>query len=641
MASKAEFLRTTTALKLHNIMDTFVQMFHIDTAEELLGVLSTTLQEVQSEDNGEALNKRFTCWSQEIETKKFKRMVAKYFQNRATIATASTNPSAASATASTSPTATTLTIFCIISGEKASNAFPIKTPSTETIGEFKKAVKIEKPSAFTSIEASDLMIWRASIFIDEDADEETITTDSVDSKKLLKATSLLSNAFNDGVPRDTIHIIIERPKVQVTQAVESDKRIAELLEEIDDLRGGKSTVAFNIIVRPNRSEYFPWTTDLVTTSVKELIESIYTEYPEREDGDVTLAIIHPRGMPQYEGGGTERLKDDQHLRSVIKQYLKANMRTLVVSLEIPTKKFTDFTLVEVNNMYGMSHLEAPSILDLPAFEGISSEALDSDLHKESLKRLLDELDSRIKAIPYTNNEAACSAYVCSFLTQAVQIFDGALTVAPERPLHGRHGHGKIDYSIEASVNGMAHIVGVTEVKQDDFKKGVAQNIVQLESSLTIRKRKLEDDGDDVDEDKSIPMKSYGIVTNAVYWYFLECTIDPSSDVPASDPNRPRFRISQLDEIINYRKDRWREDVEAVLGKWYQKSQTVNSGTKGRKPTQEAWGLPAKHRIPKIDVIALFVLYQFKLKCIYINNNKLEEEPTSQAFEEVNGSAINC
>ncbi|KAG0015174.1 hypothetical protein BGZ80_010005 [Entomortierella chlamydospora] len=576
MASKAEFLRTTTALKLHNVMDTFVQMFHIDTAEELLGVLSTTLQEVQSEDNGEALNKRFTCWSQEIETKKFKRMAARYFQNRATIATASVNPpaavtasvnpSAATAATSTNPATAALIIFCIVSGEKASNAFPIKIPSSETIGEFKKAVKREKPSAFTNIEASDLVIWRVSIFIDEEADDETITTNSIDSKKLLKATSLLSNAFNDGVPRDTIHIIIERPKVQVTQAVESDKRIAELLEEIDDLRGGKSTVAFNVIVRPNRSEYFPWTTDLETTSVKELTESIYIEYPEREEGDVTLAIVHPRRMPQYEGGGTERLKDDQHLRSVIKQYLKANMRTLVVSLEIPTKKFTDFTLVEVNNMYGMSHLEAPSILDLPAFEGISSEAFGSDLHKESLKRLLDELDSRIKAIPHTDNEAACSAYVCSFLTQAVQIFEGALTVAPERPLHGRHGHGKVDYSIEASVNGMTHIVGgVTEVKQDDFKKGVAQNIVQLESSLTIRKRKLEEGGDDVDEDKSIPMKSYGIVTNAVYWYFLECTIDPSSDVPASDPNRPRFRISQLDEIINYRKDRWREDAEAVLG----------------------------------------------------------------------------
>ncbi|KAF9404172.1 hypothetical protein BGZ76_007059, partial [Entomortierella beljakovae] len=88
----------------------------------------------------------------------------------------------------------------------------------------------------------------------------------------------------------------------------------------------------------------------------------------------------------------------------------------------------------------------------------------------------------------------------------------------------------------------------------------AQNRVQLESSLTIRKRKLEED-DDVCEDKSIPMKSYGIVTDAVYWYFLECSIDQSGDVSASDPNRAKFRISKLDEIINYQKDKWREENE--------------------------------------------------------------------------------
>ncbi|KAF9103562.1 hypothetical protein BGX27_010532 [Mortierella sp. AM989] len=221
--------------------------------------------------------------------------------------------------------------------------------------------------------------------------------------------------------------------------------MTELLEEIESLRGRKGTVTPNIAVRPNRSEYFPWTTDVETTSVKELTRSVYIKYPEREDGDVILAIIHPRGAPQCEGGGTERLRDDQHLRNIIKQYLKANMKKLVVSLEVPTKKFTDFTLEE-----------------------------------------------------------------------AVLIFEGALTLAPERALRGRHGHGKVDYSIEASVGGMAHILGVAEVKKENFKKGVAQNLVQLESPLSIRKRKLEDDDDGVDGDLSIPMKSYGIVTDAAH-----------------------------------------------------------------------------------------------------------------------------
>ncbi|KAF9344265.1 hypothetical protein BGX26_004589, partial [Mortierella sp. AD094] len=565
MTSKAEFLRATTASELHHVMDTFAQMFHINTAEELLGALSTTLQDIQSEENEEVLNKRFTRWRREIETTNFKKMTAKYFKKRSTTATVSGKSSAATATASTNSPATTLILFCIVSGEQASNAFPIKISSTETIGEFKNAIKRGKPGTFKHIEASDLVIWRVSIPIDEDADDMTIMTNNIDFKRLLKATGSLSNAFKDGAPEGTIHIVVERPKVQTTQVLESDKRIAELLEEIEDLRGGKSTVTLNVIVRPNRSEFFPWTADAETTSIKELTRSIYLEYPEREDGEVILAIVHPRGTPQYEGGGTERLSDDQHLRNVIKQYRKTNMRTLVVSLEMPTKKFTDFTLTEVNNLYEISNLEAPGILDLPPFEGISTEALDTDIHKKSLNRLLDELDSRIRAIPsHASNEATCSAYVCSFLTQAVLVFEGTLTLALERAIRGRHGHGKVDYSIEVSAGGVTHILGVTEVKQEDFKKGVAQNLVQLESSLTIRKRKREED-DDVDEDKSIPLKAYGIVSDAVHWYFLECSIDQSGDVPASDPNRAKFRISKLDEIINYRKDRWREDAGAVLG----------------------------------------------------------------------------
>jgi len=92
--------------------------------------------------------------------------------------------------------------------------------------------------------------------------------------------------------------------------------------------------------------------------------------------------------------------------------------------------------------------------------------------KESLRRLEEELESRIKAISSDTfiNKATCSAYVCSFLTQAVQIFNGELTLAPERPLRGRHGHGKVDYAIETlAKDGTRHVLGVTEVKHENYK----------------------------------------------------------------------------------------------------------------------------------------------------------------------------
>ncbi|KAF8924612.1 hypothetical protein BGZ47_003900, partial [Haplosporangium gracile] len=54
---------------------------------------------------------------------------------------------------------------------------------------------------------------------------------------------------------------------------------------------------------------------------------------------------------------------------------------------------------------------------------------------------------------------------------------------------------------------------------------------------------------------------YGIVTDATYWFFVECTVDQSQD----SGDRPKFRISKLKDIINYDKDTWRVEAESVLG----------------------------------------------------------------------------
>ncbi|KAF8953211.1 hypothetical protein BGZ46_003260, partial [Entomortierella lignicola] len=130
----------------------------------------------------------------------------------------------------------------------------------------------------------------------------------------------------------------------------------------------------------------------------------------------------------------------------------------------------------------------------------------------------------------------------------VRIFGGELVHVPERPLRGRHGHGKVDYAIESlTKDGTRHVLGVTEVKQEDYRRGPAQNIVQLESSLAVRKHKRSNDDygeEDKEEDSSAPLKAYGVVTDASVWYFVEYSNDQSQD-------RPKFRISRLVGIINY------------------------------------------------------------------------------------------
>jgi len=62
---------------------------------------------------------------------------------------------------------------------------------------------------------------------------------------------------------------------------------------------------------------------------------------------------------------------------------------------------------------------------------------------------------------------------------------------------------------------------VTEVKDEDFFKGITQNAVQLESALSNRKHKASE----MEEDSVFVGRVFGIVTDAEKWYFLECSLD--------------------------------------------------------------------------------------------------------------------
>ncbi|KAG0251482.1 hypothetical protein DFQ27_008727, partial [Actinomortierella ambigua] len=465
----------------------------------------------------------------------------------------------------------------------SSSAFPVEIPTGETVSEFKEAIVGERPKAFEHIDANDLELWQATIPANENVDDErVIELDGLaDKTKLRNPSTLLSKLF-PGTPDDNIYIIVKRPKATSTpHKLELEAKMKKLLMENKDLREGKDMFTLNIVVRPNRSESFLWTININTITISELLKAIYAVCPDKENSEAVLAVIHPRGISE----GTEHPSDDARFRNIIGLYRKTDTKTLTVALETPTKKYKDYTLQEVNGLYGISYMEIATISDLPRFTGISTEPLDTKEHKESLRRLLDELDSRIQAMSLDTfaSEATCSAYICSFLTQAVLIFNGELTLAPARPLRGKHGHGKVDYAIEAPAkDGSRHVLGVTKVKHQKYNKGLAQNLVLLEASLTARKRKRsssDDHGDALrEQDSSVPMRAYGIVTDASLWFFVECTIDPSQD----SGDRPKFRVSRLVDIVNYNKSTWREQAASVLGRIVWLMRKMHSEIPGRR-----------------------------------------------------------
>ncbi|KAF9181059.1 hypothetical protein BGZ49_004918, partial [Haplosporangium sp. Z 27] len=82
-----------------------------------------------------------------------------------------------------------------------------------------------------------------------------------------------------------------------------------------------------------------------------------------------------------------------------------------------------------------------------------------------------------------------------------------------------------------------YTLGVTEIKKKYSNQGVAPNIVQLESALTSRKRKWSS----VSTEEL--QKSYGIVTDAEKWYFLECSMDKYENVS--------YKMSRVEKVIDY------------------------------------------------------------------------------------------
>ena len=82
---------------------------------------------------------------------------------------------------------------------------------------------------------------------------------------------------------------------------------------------------------------------------------------------------------------------------------------------------------------------------------------------------------------FPGNKAVKSSYVRSILVAALRDFivKPKFTLTPQSDLQGRYGQGPVDYAIEGSGKG----VGITEVKQENIRQGIA---VLIESALPRR-----------------------------------------------------------------------------------------------------------------------------------------------------------
>lgn len=288
-----------------------------------------------------------------------------------------------------------------------------------------------------------------------------------------------------------------------------------------------------------------------TATLDDLRKNIFVLYPQYAH-DEYLEVLVYNGHPK-----PEPIRDNEDLRKILK-IAKTTIKTkLTIALETPTKNFSAWTFKDVCDEYNLSNSADPGFEVFLPFSDIQSIPLESELEKTTQDRLIYEIDSRVDVLNlFGANEATKSMLVESFMVAATKLFKDDLYLTSQRNLSGRRGNGPVDFSIHSRTT-HDYTLGVTEVKRDDFKQGVAQNLVQLESALTLRKRKREMYDVDGNEEPRRKQRAYGIVTDSVEWAFIECTLHEDETVS--------YRMSKLKEKLNYDKD-WQVEAKSVLEK---------------------------------------------------------------------------
>ena len=100
-----------------------------------------------------------------------------------------------------------LSLFCIIHGEKYEQPFPVRINIGKTVGELKNLIKAKKQPEFDHIAPDHLELWKWN----QPGDAEAV---ELDSSKMLNPVTKITNIFGDDPPKDKcIHIIIKAPKL--------------------------------------------------------------------------------------------------------------------------------------------------------------------------------------------------------------------------------------------------------------------------------------------------------------------------------------------------------------------------------------------------------------------------------------------
>ncbi|PKC54368.1 hypothetical protein RhiirA1_542909 [Rhizophagus irregularis] len=209
-----------------------------------------------------------------------------------------------------------------------------------------------------------------------------------------------------------------REKLAAMQAL-LNKSLMSLLNQQHFLTEHFITV-FEVVVKPKRTKGFKWTVNIEHASLEGLKNSIRETCPTPalENDGALLNVLNDDG--KYSP------RNDQDLRDLLQVFVSKNNLKFTVFIETPSKPFNEWTFPKVCELYGLSDDPNPSTDVYPVFS----------------------CGNNFKLIP-------------------------------EKLVEGRNGQGNLDYAVECRSTG--RILGVIEVKKEDFMKGVRADGVNLDT----------------------------------------------------------------------------------------------------------------------------------------------------------------
>ncbi|CAG8598448.1 14055_t:CDS:2, partial [Funneliformis caledonium] len=314
---------------------------------------------------------------------------------------------------------------------------------------------------------------------------------SVHPKNLMNTKKAILNYFNSEKDDNLMRYSLSPP-----ESITALNEILELREQLASLQAllNKSEYEFDVIISLKRTNGFKWIVNIEEATLKGLKNSIYEmnlRLPTLENDGAVLNFMYK-----------------------VKRYSSQNDQDF-------SKMLWQFTFSKMRQLYGFRESDDPLLSVFPLFTC-------------GCKDLKDKP----------------SQYVCSYLVAGVNLYKGKFELQPEKNITRPHEHRPVDFAI--GLLRTAKTAGVTEVKDEDFFKGIAQNAVQLESALSNCKRKVSE----MEEDNTFVDKVFRIVTDAEKWYFLECSLN--------NQDKLRFKLSEP-VVIVYKDENMENMVRKVLG----------------------------------------------------------------------------